>query len=417
MLLLSLIKPLLVNYLIFFSFTITGNYFYPFRENIKRGTKHKLSFGVLGGIVACVAMLYPIETLGGTRWDFRFIVILIITLYNGPLAGAVTTLIVITFRSLLGGEFVCSATLLALASYIGAVPFHSLFSKGKNRMYLGVAVYLLYLTASILIDMMFISFLPLEFYVVYYSLFLVAFVLMIYTIDLLMKYNQKLDDLKYLDTLKTVSNMSAAFAHEIRNPLTTIRGFVQFLSQEGNEKQLSTFSPIMLKELDRTNKIVTDYIALSKPAQLNKDTFKLYPLLEEIVALSEPMGNYSNITLELTSNERDREIKSDPNYLKQVLVNLINNAIEAMEGVEEGVVHLSSEFKGDNVTISVRDNGVGMTPEELNNIGLPYYTTKTKGTGLGTMIVQKLVRDLNGHLLYTSEKNKGTTVELILPID
>jgi len=204
--------------------------------------------------------------------------------------------------------------------------------------------------------------------------------------------------------------MAASIAHEIRNPITTVRGFIQLIQQDTVDQKLKKFAPLILEELDRTNNIITNYLKLAKPDSFELTKVELNTILSDSIELLRPLGTFSNVSIEFTPFKESCFVKGDIQHIKQSLLNIIKNAIESIE--ECGVIDIRTDIdrKEGRAIISIEDNGKGMTKEELKHIGLPFYTTKTKGTGLGSMITNRLIRQIGGTIEYSSELGKGTAV-------
>jgi two-component system, sporulation sensor kinase B len=219
----------------------------------------------------------------------------------------------------------------------------------------------------------------------------------------------------YLDKLNMVGQMAASIAHEIRNPLATVRGFIQHLSEDSQDKRLKRYSPLILNELDRTNKIITDYLSVAKPSGFQLSNLNIEDVIGDCVDLLRPFAAYSNTSIIFYRNG-SHHIKGDEDHLKQAIMNVIKNGIESIENQGEISITLKEDPFSRSIHISISDNGKGMTPDELKKIGLPFYTTKTKGTGLGSMVTNKLIREMGGMIEYESEVNKGTVVKIKLPL-
>lgn len=408
----TLIKPLLVNITILFSFTFNANLFFPFEAKNTISLKKRFSYGLIGMMVALFCMFYPIETLGDTHFDFRMIVIMILTLYGGWLPGIMVLAVASIYRYLIGGDFQEVGILVTILAYIIALLFRGLFLKSKIKMLSGTMVVVSYFLTYITILYITVRFLDISFYLIYFSAFYVTSIALIYVIERLIRINKQMEEMVYLDKLNMVGQMAASIAHEIRNPLTTIRGFIQFLSKDTKDEQFQKFSPIIMEELDRTNKIITDYLNVAKQAPFNLSNIQITQLVEDCVQLMRPLASYSNVLIEYENNP-SYYVRGDEHYLKQAIMNVIKNGIESI--IDQGYVKIDVQQSFDNtITITVQDNGRGMTPEQLKHIGLPFYTTKTMGTGLGSMITNKIILELDGTIEYESQVNFGTTVKIKL---
>ena len=414
----SFIKPLIVNITILFSLMFNANLFIPFNRNKHIDFKKQTIFGLIGAFAAILCMIYPIETLLDTNFDMRMVAVMIVTLYGGMYSGAITTIIVVMFRFLIGGEFIFEGVLVTVIAYFVAIVLRNQFTQTQNKVLFGIIILFIYYPIYILIISQRVPFLELDFYIVYFFTFTSTFLALIFIIEKLMTANEQIVEAQYYDKLTTVSQMAASFAHEIRNPITTVKGFIQYISADTDDKKLKEFAPLIIDELDRTNKIITDYLQLAKPMSEHKKYVAINKLLHDSVELLRPLGSYRNVTLELIYEE-DHVLFCDENHLKQALINVIKNGIESIDEYVGGKVTIlkrksdSSEY----IEIIITDNGKGMTVGELSKIGLPYYTTKSKGTGLGSMVTARLIKELDGKLQYESEVQLGTKVIITLPIN
>ncbi|NLP53157.1 ATP-binding protein [Bacillus sp. RO1] len=411
-----LIKPLIVNITIIFSLMFNANLFFPFSKRKPLNFNKQTILGLFSAFSATLCMLYPIETLEDTNFDFRMIPILIVTLYGGWYPGLLCTAIVVMLRYLIGGEYVYIGIAVSILAFGVGILFRSGFLGSKNKVLYGVIVILFYYLVYIFILFSTVSFLDINFYIVYFLAFGLSFTALIYTIEKLIIANQQFDETLYLDKLSTVSQMAAAFAHEIRNPITTVRGFIQFINSDTKDENLKQFAPLILDELDRTNKIITNYLTVARPTNFTLTYIDVNKALQDSVELLRPFGSYRNVSIDLKLEE-EHYIYSDEQHLKQALMNIIKNGIEAVEEEQGGYVRIlkkPADEKG-QVEITFVDNGIGMDEEQLGKLGLPYYTTKTKGTGLGSMITNRLIHEMKGKIHYESKVHSGTTVTVLLP--
>ncbi|WP_078409974.1 ATP-binding protein [Priestia abyssalis] len=411
----NIIKPLIVNYTILISLVVNANMFIPFSRSSFDNYKKRAAYSLMGTFAALLCMVYPIEVLKDTHFDFRMVIILILTLYCGVFAGVFCTVSVSITRYFIGGDFVVIGVVINLIALICSVLLRRGFVQSNNRVHFSVVVFTMYLLISVVLLETFIPFLNFSFYVIYYLIFFISFVGMIFAIEKMISNNQQLDESVYLENQKTVGHMAAAFAHEIRNPLTTVQGFIQFLKEGDNHNQLYKFSDLILEELERTNRIITEYLSLAKPGDMKHECFIVEEAVRETIKLLNPTAHLHNVSIGY-HEEGEHFIHGDRQYLKQALINIIKNSIEAIEQKGKIIICIKKVTSRDKVVISVKDNGIGLTEDEIKQIGLPYYTTKTKGTGLGTMVVNKIIRDMDGTIKYKSIKGKWTKVEIYLPL-
>lgn len=215
------------------------------------------------------------------------------------------------------------------------------------------------------------------------------------------------------EKLKYVGQLAAGVAHEIRNPLTTIRGFLQLLKKQDYEKELiEKYSDVMLGEVDRVNVFVTQLLDLAKPHQLEMENLDLKEFLDELVVVYSASTLYKDVTLVNTLTEPVHTY-SDKNRLRQVILNVLNNSCESFES--KGQIEMTVDTSPHYVQLKIRDDGKGIKPENLKNIGMPFYTTKLKGNGLGVATCIQIMDELKGKFQIESKYGQGTEVILTIP--
>ncbi|WP_079509336.1 PAS domain S-box protein [Mesobacillus jeotgali] len=215
------------------------------------------------------------------------------------------------------------------------------------------------------------------------------------------------------DKLAAVGQLAAGVAHEIRNPLTSMKGYAEFLQLDETDPQRQEFIEIILDEIDRVNNIVEEFMVLAKPKAVELEEKNIIPIVQNVVAMLKFEARKRNVKLEFEAPDEIIQIECDENRLKQVFLNFIKNGIEAMP--DGGDLKVKTEIQDGNVLISIKDTGVGIPPETLKKIGEPFYTTKKNGNGLGLMVSFKIIESHNGKVYIESEQNKGTTFKIMLP--
>jgi PAS domain S-box-containing protein len=213
------------------------------------------------------------------------------------------------------------------------------------------------------------------------------------------------------EKLALLGQMAAGIAHEIRNPLTSIKGFIQLIKTSSRKEE---YFDIVLSELDRINEIVGEFLVLAKPTAAVYMTHDIKTLLKDVVTLINNQSLLNNVQIFVEFDNNLPLISCEENQLKQVFLNLLKNAIEAMP--KGGNIHVYVKKKEEGkISIQIIDQGVGIPQERIPTLGEPFYTTKEKGTGLGLMTCYKIIEGHNGQLNIYSEINQGTTIEVILP--
>ncbi|MCC5803236.1 ATP-binding protein [Rossellomorea vietnamensis] len=217
------------------------------------------------------------------------------------------------------------------------------------------------------------------------------------------------------EKLSVIGQLAAAVAHEIRNPLTSLKGFIQLMqsTQAINRSHLD----IMLSEVDRIDLISGEMLILGKQQEIHFRQEGLDEILRQVLVLMEAQANLDDVSITYENlAEKPISVLGESNQLKQVFINIIKNAVESIPKGENGRVSITLLQHGTDAHVIVKDNGVGMEQERIEHLGEPFYSTKEKGTGLGLAVCQKIIERHKGHIHFKSEKQKGTAVEISLPV-
>ncbi|ENZ7343437.1 two-component system sensor histidine kinase ZraS [Klebsiella aerogenes] len=219
------------------------------------------------------------------------------------------------------------------------------------------------------------------------------------------------------EKLMALGHLAAGVAHEIRNPLSSIKGLAKYFAERtppGGEAQ--ELALVMAKEADRLNRVVSELLELVRPAHLNYQPVDINALIHHSLQLVSQDAQSRGIELQFTPRPELTSIKADPDRLNQVLLNLYLNAMQAIG--RDGVIHVSAcEADRQRVKIVVKDSGKGMSDEELQAIFTPYFTTKADGTGLGLAVVQNIIEQHGGTIRAESQPGAGAIFTLWLPVD
>ncbi|UNJ96221.1 ATP-binding protein [Bacillus mycoides] len=223
---------------------------------------------------------------------------------------------------------------------------------------------------------------------------------------------EMMNSMKETENLVVIGTMSTTIAHEIRNPLTALKGFTQIQKERNPEDTMSY--EIMLQEIERINGFVSELMLLGKPKPTNYEWCNIGEILLYVVQLMESYATQYKVKFNLQVDGNLPVINGDDKQLKQVLLNIIKNGIESMPG-GGNIQILAYEKAGENLCISVEDQGLGIENEKIEKIGKAFYTTKENGTGLGLMITYKIIEEHQGSIAIESSMGIGTKVEIYLP--
>lgn len=216
------------------------------------------------------------------------------------------------------------------------------------------------------------------------------------------------------EKLSIAGELAAGIAHEIRNPVTAIKGFLQ-LMEHGNMTNHEIYFEIMEAEIERIELILSELLMLSKPQVVQYESTNISMLIRDIVILLEAQAIMNNVQIELDFDSDEIILKCEKNQIKQVAINFIKNAIESMPQGGKLVVQLRKQ-EDTELLIRFMDEGCGIPDYVLSRLGQPFYTTKEKGTGLGFMVSKRIIENHYGTVSVYSEENIGTTIEVLLPL-
>jgi two-component system, NtrC family, sensor histidine kinase HydH len=220
------------------------------------------------------------------------------------------------------------------------------------------------------------------------------------------------ESLARAERLKTLGEMAAGMAHEVKNPLAAIRSSAQIINERvsGKEAQLAG---IIMSEVDRLNRVVNEFLDYARPAPLKREPVLLSGLLDSCLELLAPVVTQAGVAVKRAYPPGEHKVNADPNQLRQVFLNLLLNAVQALGSGGEVVLELRQDSGATQV--SVHDTGPGIPPDKLKQVCEPFYSTKPGGTGLGLPIAQRIVAEHGGRLEIACAIGAGTTATVILP--
>jgi len=222
------------------------------------------------------------------------------------------------------------------------------------------------------------------------------------------------------DSLAMLGKLSASIAHEIRNPLTAIRGFIQLLNPHLEQLGKHEYAKIILAEIDRANDIIHEFLTSSKPSAPQVGMISVSALLKEVVLLTESEALMNGCEINLHTLQGDMMISGDVKQMKQVVLNMIRNAMEAVVDKRSdelmGKIEVGARREGAEVRIFISDNGKGMDIRTMDRLFKPFFTTKENGTGLGLSVSDRIIKNHGGDISVSSRINEGTSFVISLPL-
>ncbi|MEQ2525868.1 GHKL domain-containing protein [Robertmurraya yapensis] len=396
-------------------FPILVFYFLAILKNIYSSKSHR---GKLLGMVIIILLLtmsFPVSYVNGFEYDFRLIPIIVAFMYIGMIPGIITVIIMLFYLYYL--DEINLLILFINYSIITVIFYYlrkkfKLLSLKKKLLSISAVYWLITLTRSITM----IKREQLDYILTVFIFSLITWFTLMLVFLLIENLKQQLflqRELKRSEKLNVISQLAASVAHEVRNPMTTINGFLQLIKRDENITDTQrNYIDISLGELTRAQDIINDYLSLARP---NNSSFQMVNISEELTKTIELMTSYTNLqNIEVVSRIEDNlYINGNTDEVKQVFINILKNGIEAMES--NGKLEIQAYAASKKVIIKIADNGEGMTKSQLSRIGTPFYSTKEKGTGIGLTISFQIIEQLKGKINIKSEYGMGTTFIIELP--
>lgn len=220
------------------------------------------------------------------------------------------------------------------------------------------------------------------------------------------------------EKLSAIGQLAASIAHEIRNPLTTVKGFLSLNHSNGNLPE--KHAELVMKEIEHMELIVSQFLSMSRPQIEQWGPVHVERLIRDIVMLMQTSGKLDKVEVSIDALTLQSVIHGSEQHLKQVFVNLIKNSIEAMPDGGNLLISIDRQEAATEpaqLVIAIEDTGVGISEQELSHIFNPFYTSKQDGNGLGLLVTQQIVSNHYGSLSFASELGKGTTATVLLPVE
>lgn len=396
--------------LIFYPWIVQGH------SEQKAFVKNSLFYFLFAGS-SVLCMIFHVTVQNGLMFDFRLIPFLLACFYSNRTVTLLLFVTMISVRFLLPGHGAylnAVSTSLALfivilfgKRYVQLRLFHKIvFAAG-----ISFVCKMSGITSNLIFDPRVYYLLDAAIFYMFQALFMG---LGIYIMESIIKSDELRRELIESEKMKIVSVISASVAHEIRNPLTSVRGFIQLLTQsELNTAKRLQYGSICLDELDRAQQIINDYLSLAKPHPEHLDKLDVGQELDYIGNVLSSYALLNNVEI-VIDVEQDLYIMGERSKFRQSLINLAKNGVEAMQ--LGGQLFLTAKGRRNSVIVEIVDHGNGMTAEQIQRLGTPYFSNKEKGTGLGTMVSFNIIKNMTGKIRVDSEVEKGTQLTIVFPL-
>ncbi|MEH7386830.1 HAMP domain-containing sensor histidine kinase [Bacillus sp. JJ1521] len=406
-------KHILINLSLLIILLFIGLIWFERKRNLSL-SKGEAYIGLTVLILVCFIFSYqPTPTY---YFDLRLIPVLIGGLYLG--LGPILCLTVIVIRGFYGINLGFFATILLYLPFSVILwRIYPKFWKQSSNKRICVAVLLTFILSFLTAAALQVTNQPanpLDAWFAYLTLPPIGLGILSYLTEFVRNNIQMRQTIVKSEKLHAVEQLGAAISHEIRNPLTAAMGFVQLLmSNTLPRHKQKEYLQIIKEELGSAERVIQDYLTFSKPALETFETLQIKRELQQVISILRPTANQYSVEV-ITNFAVIGSMEGDRQKFHQCFINVMKNAIESMPG--GGQLFVETSYDRSDVTIVIRDTGVGMTKEQIERLGEPYYSTKgPKGTGLGMMVVYSIVKAMNGTIRVTSTVGEGTEFTFQFP--
>lgn len=363
-------------------------------------------------------MANPIRFSEGIMFDLRHVPFIIGLFYFGWRVGIIFYVTIIVNQFFIGGEGVYISlivtTLLLISISLIKNKYNSLGVKGKITTLTAIA------TCSSL-SIVLLAHAAIQTPSAEQNLTSLNFIIIQGLSMLIMAYiiQNAVEDIKIRETLleteklKVISELAASVSHEVRNPITVTKGFLQLLMTPNiSDHSRQSYAALSLKELERAENIINDYLSITKARPNSCTISTMESDIEYVVSVLSPYAAIHNVDI-ITKCNNQLVVKYKQNELQQSFINIAKNCIEAMP--EGGTLSIETLVNKNNVIVCIKDSGSGMTKKQLAKLGTPYFTTKKTGTGLGMTVSYNAIHAMNGTIKVDSTIGMGTEFNITLP--
>ncbi|MGF3102005.1 ATP-binding protein [Rossellomorea sp. DUT-2] len=367
-------------------------------------------------IILC--MLSPIYQNPYCVHDLRMIPFVLGIMYGGPYTGLALLVILLVSRTMIY-SWSLVAFVIYMVIYLLTVIWMKWFDfdrlTSRKKIIFSVILFTVHSIVAALIANAMTVFVIDESYLINFILLpSVGMLILTYICETLLKQIQIKQALVKIEKMEVLAQLAASISHEVKNPLTVIKGFLRLLKQEnlpvGKKEQ---YLAIASSELNRAEEIINDYLTFAKPDPDQVENISISKQLNKLVDMVEPLSNQQSV--DVHKSIMDATIVGNTRSFQQAFLNIIKNAIESMP--KGGTLTILSKVQKGNVNITITDTGVGMTSEQHARLGEPYFSTKEKGTGLGLMVSYRIIEAMRGVITVESRIGKGTSFQIIFPSD
>ncbi|UQZ82152.1 Sporulation kinase E [Paenibacillus konkukensis] len=389
-------------------------------------TNYSRSFiTVTSSICLLVSMTFANSVVDGVIFDIRYVIVFFGLVFGGTFTGVVLLAEFVLYRLYLGGEGTWVGMLILLCVFFISLLLSRLY-RTTTRQTLVTA------TAGCLFSLIPLA-LAYAFFPHYVTAHWIFHILAIPVQNLLgilllmSLFSKSVSDkdmfIKHArnEKIEAMSHVAASLAHEVRNPLTAVKGFLTLMSRNPHDPhKTEQYIRISLDEIQRTESILSEYLAITKPFTERRERVDLSEQLQAVYNVMTPYATMYNVELILRDAEPEPapgsfHVLANPDEIKQLLVNFVKNAVEACSDTHGGRVILKLKAEEKSVKLLIKDNGAGMSEEQIKRLGSIYFSTKSNGTGLGLTYSYQVIHAIGGQISVSSNPLAGTAFIITLP--
>ncbi|MFC3882228.1 ATP-binding protein [Bacillus songklensis] len=411
-------KDLLINFLFILLSLFLVQMFYLLKYAYRFEELKDWMIAVFPVVSVVLCMLFPVALGEHFILDLRRIPFILGTLYGGYKLGFFLLSLILIIRYPMGGDGFY-VTLLSLSLVVVLVFFLSKYylkmSVKQKLMVSGSLIFVSLMTSMFFSEQILGLNIGTTIWIEYIVINVIGMFITTILWEVIRTNFDVLQRVIKAEKLEVVSHLATSISHEVRNPLTASRGFVQMLSEDVSLQTRKKYVDIAIQELDRAAEIINDYLTFAKPILEKKEKINVFEEIQHAVSVITPLANMNTVRIRLSLlNNEKYFVVGERKKFQQCLINMLKNGIEAMP--DGGELQILLSYNHPNIQIDICDTGKGMTQEQMNRLGEPYFTTKEKGTGLGTMVSFSIIKGMNGKISVASEEGKGTYFSIKIPI-
>ena len=409
-------KDLLINFLFIIVTLFLVQILYLAKYSYRFDSIKQWVFYIFPVFSLVLCMLFPVGVHPSYVWDLRWVPFILGGLYGGYRLGLLLLALVLIIRLSMGysGYSLALIVFPIMSVIVTLVSGYFLKLSIKNKLIVSVSLSFLAIILSIfIVNLLHMQKVGLDMWLQFGTITVIGMLFTNMMWEVMRTNFEVLRNLIKADKLQMVSHLAASISHEVRNPLTASRGFIQMLSQDIPEQTRKRYADIALQELDRATEVINDYLTFANPDFENTEKIGVSEEIHYAINVITPLANMKDISIKLSLNSDSYYVKGTKKKFQQCLINIIKNAIESM--TTNGELQINQSYLDSTIQIDIRDEGIGMTYEQINRLGEPYFTTKEKGTGLGMMVSFSIIKAMGGKIHVTSHPGKGTCFSIVLP--